>query len=33
MLNAEPGGFWMEIHHILLDTDRQTWQTQGWQRA
>lgn len=33
VLNAEPGGFWMEIHHILLDNDRQSWQKQGWQRG
>lgn len=33
VLNAEPGGFWMEIHHILVDADRQTWRKQGWQRG
>jgi len=33
VLNAEPGGFWMEIHHMLLDTSGLSWQKQGWQRA
>jgi hypothetical protein len=32
VLNTEPSGFWIEIHHILLDTGALTWQQQGWQR-
>jgi hypothetical protein len=32
VLNAEPSGFWIEIHHMLLDTAALTWQQQGWQR-
>jgi hypothetical protein len=31
-LNSEPGGFWMEIQHMLLDTAALNWQKQGWQR-
>jgi len=33
VLNTEPGGFWMEIHHMLLDTAGLSWQKSGWQRA
>jgi len=33
VLNAAPGGFWMEIHHMLLDTAGLSWQKQGWQRG
>ena len=33
VLNMEPGGFWVEIHHMLLDTNALNWQKQGWQRA
>ena len=32
VLNPEPGGFWMEIHH-MLDTAELNWQKQGWQRG
>ena len=32
VLNGEPGGFWIEIHHMLLDTAALDWQKQGWQR-
>jgi hypothetical protein len=32
VLAIEPEGFWMEIHHMLLDTAGLTWQKQGWQR-
>ncbi len=32
-LEAAPGGFWMEIHHMLLDTAGLNWQKQGWQRG
>jgi hypothetical protein len=32
VLNIEPSGFWIEIHHMLLDTAALTWQQQGWQR-
>jgi hypothetical protein len=31
--NAEPGGFWIEIHHMLLDSAGLTWQKTGWQRV
>ena len=30
--NQEGPGFWIEIHHMLLDTAESTWQKQGWQR-
>lgn len=30
VLEVEPGGFWMEIHHMLLDTAGMDWQKQGW---
>ena len=33
VLNAEPGGFWMEIHHMLLDAGGLSWQKTGWQRG
>jgi len=33
VLNAAPGGFWMEIHHMLLDADGRSWQKNGWQRG
>jgi hypothetical protein len=33
VLNAEPGGFWIEIHHMLLDTAGLSWQKAGWQRG
>lgn len=33
VLNAEPGGFWMEIHHMLLDTGGPGWQKNAWQRT
>ena len=33
VLNTEPGGFWMEIHHMLLDTAGLRWQENGWQRG
>ena len=33
VLNTEPGGFWMEIHHMLLDTAGLSWQKSGWQRG
>jgi len=32
VLYSEPSGFWIEIHHMLLDTAALTWQQQGWQR-
>lgn len=32
VLNIEPPGFWIEIHHMLLDTAGLAWQKQGWQR-
>ena len=32
VLNSEPGGFWMEIHH-MLDTAVLDWQKQGWARG
>jgi hypothetical protein len=30
VLDLEPGGFWVEIHHMLLDTAGLDWQKQGW---
>jgi len=33
VLSTEPGGFWVEIHHVLLDTNALNWQKQGWQRG
>ena len=33
VLNTEPGGLWMEIHHMLLDTGGLSWQKNGWQRG
>ena len=33
VLNTEPGGFWIEIHHMLLDTAGPSWQKTGWQRG
>jgi hypothetical protein len=32
VLNTDPGGFWMEIHHMLLDTGELSWQ-KNWQRG
>lgn len=33
VLNAEPGGCWIEIQHMLLDTAEAGWQKQGWLRG
>ena len=33
VLSTEPGGFWMEIHHMLLDAAGLSWQKNGWQRG
>ena len=33
VLDTEPGGFWIEIHHMLLDTAGLDRQRQGWQRG
>ena len=33
VLETEPGGFWIEIHHILLDTAGLSWQKNSWQRG
>ncbi|HTT65040.1 MAG TPA: hypothetical protein VMG35_24485 [Bryobacteraceae bacterium] len=33
VLNVEPGGFWIEIHHMLLDSAEAAWQKQGWLRG
>jgi hypothetical protein len=33
VLNTEPGGFWMEVHHMLLDAGGLSWQKNGWQRG
>jgi hypothetical protein len=30
VLHADTGGFWVEIHHMLLDTGL-NWQKNGWQ--
>jgi len=32
VLQTEPSGFWIVIHHMLLDTAALSWQQQGWQR-
>ncbi len=32
VLQAEPGGFWVEIHHMLLDTAELIARKQGWQQ-
>ena len=31
VLQTEPGGFWIEIHHMLLDARGLRWQKNGWQ--
>jgi hypothetical protein len=31
VLSTGPGGFWMEIHHMLLDTAGLNWRKNGWQ--
>jgi hypothetical protein len=33
VLSTEPGGFWMEVHHMLLDAAGLSWQKNGWQRG
>jgi len=33
VLTAEPGGFWMDIQHMLLDTSELNWQRNGWQQG
>ena len=33
ILNTEPDGFWMEVHHMLLDAGGLSWQKNGWQRG
>lgn len=30
VLDSQPGGFWVEIHHMLLDTAALKWP--GWKR-
>lgn len=30
VLYAEPGGFWMEVHHVILDDGGLSWQKNGW---
>jgi len=32
VLDTGPGGFWLEIHHMLLDTEGLGWQKNGWRR-
>jgi len=32
VVNVEPGGLWIEIHHMLPDTNEAAWQKQGWRR-
>jgi len=32
VLTIEPGGCWIEIHHLLLDSAAAAWQKQGWLR-
>lgn len=31
VLHTEPGGFWMEIQHMLPDSAGLSWQKTGWQ--
>ncbi len=31
VLDIQPAGFWIEIHHMLLDTAGLAWRKQGWQ--
>jgi hypothetical protein len=31
--DTAPSGFWMEIHHMLLDTGALSWQKKSWQRG
>ena len=33
VLNTDPGGFWLEIHDMLLDTSGISWQEKGWHRG
>jgi hypothetical protein len=33
VLSTESDGFWMEVHHMLLDASGQSWQKNGWQRG
>ncbi len=33
VMTTDHGGFWMEIHHMLLDTGALSWQKKGWQRG
>jgi len=33
VLTTDPGGFWVEIHHMLLDTGVLSWQKKGGQRG
>ncbi len=33
VLSAEPNGFRMEIHHMLLDNAGTSWQKNGWQHS
>ena len=30
VVSIAPGGFWMEIHHMLLDAGGLSWQKNGW---
>ena len=30
VIDTGPGRFWVEIHHMLLDTAAMNWQKQGW---
>jgi hypothetical protein len=32
VLETEPGGFWIEIHHMLLDAAELIARKQGWQQ-
>jgi hypothetical protein len=33
VLQSEPSGFSIEIHHMLLDTAGLSWHQQGWQSS
>jgi len=30
--NTDSSGFWVEIHHMLLNASELNWQDKGWQR-
>lgn len=32
VLNTEPNGFWIEVHHLLLNHGAPNWRNNGWPR-